>query len=145
MLKVRNLYARKIINFPYSTKEPVMVVVREVASSPDLVRVYVKGAPELVLPSCERYYNNQFMLEDLNENEKSNILENHIVDMAQRAQKVISFAYKEMSLSDLNQMLEDFQNDLENPEFKSELVQDLIYLVTFGLDDPIRSTVAESI
>jgi magnesium-transporting ATPase (P-type) len=85
------------------------------------------------------------MLEDLNENEKSNILENHIVDMAQRAQKVISFAYKEMSLSDLNQMLEDFQNDLENPEFKSELVQDLIYLVTFGLDDPIRSTVAESI
>ena len=145
MLKVRNLYARKIINFPYSTQEPIMVVVREVASSPDLVRVYVKGAPELVLPCCERYYNNQFMPEDLNENEKSNILENHIVDMAQRAQKVISFAYKEMSLSELGQMIADFQNNLEDPEFKQELLHNLIYLVTFGLDDPIRSTVAESI
>jgi magnesium-transporting ATPase (P-type) len=118
MLKVRNLYARKIHNFPYSTKEPIMVVVREVASSPDLVRVYVKGAPEIVLKHCERYYNNQFMPEDLNENEKSNILDNHIVDMAQRAQKVISYAYKEMSLSDLDQMIEDFQNNLEDPEFK---------------------------
>lgn len=48
------------------------------------------------------------MPEDLNENEKSNILDNHIVDMAQRAQKVISYAYKEMSLSDLDQMIEDF-------------------------------------
>lgn len=85
-----------------------MVVVREVATSPDLVRVYAKGAPELVLPCCEKYYNNQFMLEDLNENERSNILDNHIVDMAQRAQKVISFGYKEMPLHDLNAMIEDF-------------------------------------
>lgn len=79
-----------------------MIVVREVASSPDMVRVYVKGAPELVIPSCERLYNNQFMLEDLDDNEKSNILENHVVDMATRGHKVISYAYKEMSLSDLN-------------------------------------------
>jgi magnesium-transporting ATPase (P-type) len=85
------------------------------------------------------------MPEDLNEAERSNIVDNHIVDMAQRAQKVLSYAYKEMSLSDLNQMIEDFENNLEDPEFKKELLTDLIYLATFGLDDPIRSTVAESI
>lgn len=42
-------------------------------------------------------------------------------------------------------MLEDFENNLEDPAFKQELAQDLIYLVTFGLDDPIRNTVTESI
>ena len=48
MLKGRNMYARKIMNFPYSTFEPMMIVLREVSSSPDLVRIYVKGAPELI-------------------------------------------------------------------------------------------------
>ena len=42
-------------------------------------------------------------------------------------------------------MLEDFENNLEDPAFKQELAQDLIYLVTFGLEDPIRNTVTESI
>ena len=36
----------------------MMVVVREVAGSPDMLRVYVKGAPEEVIPRCERFYNN---------------------------------------------------------------------------------------
>jgi len=133
------------MNFPYSTHEPMMIVVREVSNSPDLVRIYVKGAPELIVPKCEKFYNNQFMLDDLNEGEKSNILENHIVDMATRGHKVLSYAYKEMQLSELNNMIEDFQNDLEHPDFKQELATDLVYLVTFGLEDPIRSTVTESI
>lgn len=102
MLKGRNMYARKIMNFPYSTFEPMMIVLREVSSSPDLVRIYVKGAPELIVPKCEKFYNNQFMLDDLNEGEKSNILENHIVDMATRGHKVLTYAYKEMQLSELN-------------------------------------------
>jgi len=42
-------------------------------------------------------------------------------------------------------MIEDFDNDLEHPDFKQELATDLVYLVTFGLEDPIRSTVTESI
>lgn len=58
MLKVRNQFARKIMNFPFSSYDPMMVVVREVAGSDDMVRVYVKGAPEEVIPKCERLYNN---------------------------------------------------------------------------------------
>lgn len=90
------------MNFPFSSYDPMMVVVREVAGSPDMVRVYIKGAPETVIPRCERFYNNQFMLEDLNENERKNILENYVVDMATRGHKVLSFGYKEISLSELD-------------------------------------------
>ena len=65
--------------------------------------------------------------------------------MATRGHKVLSFAYKEISLSELDQIIEAFENNLEDPGFKQELAQDLTYLVTFGLDDPIRETVIESI
>lgn len=65
--------------------------------------------------------------------------------MAQRGHKVLTYAYRDMTAEELGQMLEVYKHNLEDPGFIQELQHDLIYLATFGLEDPIRNTVQESI
>lgn len=64
--------------------------------------------------------------------------------MAQRGHKVLTYAFRQMAKEDLRWIMEQHE-DLESLEFKNEICSDMTYLCTFGLDDPIRSTVQESI
>lgn len=63
--------------------------------------------------------------------------------MAASGLKVISFAFKDMPLKKLNEMMHSYS--LESPEFRHEIESDLIYLCTFGLDDPLRESIEETI
>lgn len=60
MLRSRNQYAHKLLNIPFSTESKMMVTVREMPKDPELVKVYVKGAPEQILPLCNRFKNSNF-------------------------------------------------------------------------------------
>lgn len=139
MLTRRNQHARKIMNIPFTSESKMMIVIREIVNDDQNVRVYVKGAPELIIPKCERFYDKQFHLSAFNEQE--HILDNLVHDMAQRGHKVLTYGYREISTEDLENLLEVYKENLENPGFKQELMNDLIYLATFGLEDPIRNTV----
>jgi len=57
--------------------------------------------------------------------------------------KVIAYAFKDMPLKKLNEMMHSYS--LESQEFRSEIESDLIYLCTFGLDDPIRESIPETV
>jgi len=59
--------------------------------------------------------------------------------MAALGLKVISYAFKDMPLKKLNEMMHQYS--LESTEFRSEIENDLIYLCTFGLDDPLRESI----
>lgn len=74
MLIDRNRYARKIMSIPFSQEEKMMIVVREVADDPTQVRIYVKGAPETVLPSCSHTFDPGFGLRDFEEGEQLDML-----------------------------------------------------------------------
>ena len=63
--------------------------------------------------------------------------------MAQRGLKPLTYAFKEISVDDLNQLTSRF--NVEHEEFRNELENDLIYLGTFGLEDPLRDNIHESI
>jgi len=56
--------------------------------------------------------------------------------MASSGQKVLSFAFKEIKLQDLQALSQHC--DVESDKFRKALEVDLIYLCTFGMDDPIR-------
>ena len=59
--------------------------------------------------------------------------------MATDGQKVLSFAFKELTVQELEALGQKF--DAESPRFREALEQDLIYLCTFGMNDPIRENV----
>lgn len=63
--------------------------------------------------------------------------------MAAEGLKVLSFAYKDIAVAELGDIMEQFNP--ESDEFRQKLESDLIYLCTFGLDDPLREGVKESI
>jgi magnesium-transporting ATPase (P-type) len=56
--------------------------------------------------------------------------------------KVLSFAYKEISMADLDQLMQS--HDTESNEFRNEIETGLTYLCTFGLEDPVRESIEET-
>ena len=63
--------------------------------------------------------------------------------MAAVGLKVISYAFKEMPLAKLNEMMHQYS--LESTEFRTEIESDLVYLCTFGLNDPLREDIQETV
>ena len=56
--------------------------------------------------------------------------------MAKEGLVPVSYGYKRLTLDDLKYHMES--KDVESPEFKEELLTDLNYLCTFGLENPLR-------
>lgn len=63
--------------------------------------------------------------------------------MASQGLKCLSYAFKEIRIEDLDQLMNSY--DLESDDFRNELENDLIYLGTFGMDDPLRENINEAI
>lgn len=140
----RNRFAPKVVQLPFDQDLKRKVVVRSVQGSPELVRIYVKGAPEVVIPACSQTLNHQVKPKPFTNEDQQAILENVVNhEMAEQGLKVLSFAFKEIRLADLNELSKVTQ--VESEKFRRQLEVDLIYLCTFGLDDPLRSGIQQSI
>jgi len=81
---------------------------------------------------------------DFREREKESILENVVTgEMAEQGQKVLSYAFKEIRMHELSELSK--MQGVETQEFRRQLEEHLIYLCTFGMDDPLRSGIKGSI
>jgi len=63
--------------------------------------------------------------------------------MASNGLKVISYAFKEINYSAMEELMQTFS--VESNEFREQLESDLIYLGTFGLYDEVREGMKEQI
>jgi magnesium-transporting ATPase (P-type) len=115
-----------------------------VIDDPTQVRIYVKGAPEYVIPLCSDTFDYQVSQKEFDEDDRMKV-EYDVVSvlMAREGLKTLSYAYKQIPLDDLNMLMQS--HHIESEEFRTELEADLIYLATFGLEDPIREDVNQSI
>ena len=57
--------------------------------------------------------------------------------------KVLSYAFKDIPLQSLNQLMHTHPN--ESPEFRQEIETDLVYLATIGLEDPVTPGVKDTV
>jgi len=129
---------------PFDQKFKRKLVARQVSGDQETVRIYIKGAPEFVLPICSQTLDVNVQPKELTENDTATIL-NHIVslEMAQGGLKVLSYAFKEMRSTELNSLFERF--DVESPDFRKELETDMVYLCTFGMLDELREDIEDSV
>jgi len=114
-------------------------VVRHCVDNAEYVRVYVKGAPEYVIGLCSQVLTGNAQKKEggLSENDQFALLQDVVsTQMAQSGLKVLSYAFKEILLEDLDNLIHSVNTESE--EFRMELEADLVYLGTFGLDDPLR-------
>jgi len=63
--------------------------------------------------------------------------------MACNGLKTLSYAYKQMPEDELNSMMQHYH--IESDEFREDIQSRLVYLGTFGLEDPVREDVDKSI
>lgn len=140
----RNTNSPKLCQLPFDQNLKRKSIIRQIPGDPENVRIYVKGAPEYIFQLSNETLDDHFQKMDFTDAMKDDILNNKISEqMASKGLKVLSYAFKDMPLKKLNEMMHT--HNLESPEFRSEIEQDLIYLCTFGLDDPIRELIDETV
>jgi magnesium-transporting ATPase (P-type) len=104
--------------------------------------VYVKGAPEYIIDLCSFRITSNSDPKPFDYDSKAQVLQECVSEsMAKQGLKVLTYAFKDVPR-------EDFDNyglDQESPEFRETLESDLIYISTFGLEDPLRANIEESI
>jgi len=132
MLINRNLRTPKVHQLPFSQFHKRKVVIRKVDSVEDIVRVYIKGAPEYVIPFCNKTLDYTAEVKDFDDNDVASIL-NEVVrnEMACQGLKPLSYAFKEMHVTELEEFMQTYSTESE--EFRDEIEKDMIYLCTFGL------------
>lgn len=102
----RNLYSPKIVQLPFNQSLKRKVVVRQVNSNDqnlsEYVRVYVKGAPEYVIPLCTQILDSDIQPQELTDDDQIHLLTTTASEeMAQKELKTLTYAFKEVKLEDL--------------------------------------------
>jgi Ca2+-transporting ATPase len=150
-----------LISFSSSRKRASIVVRNTEKEGTDQeVRIYTKGAPDMLFPlvtgiidgsgdvqECDAGVNTPSELMEIgNEAETTymGILEKTVKLFASKAFRTILVTYRDMSLDEFNQIKAD-NNDFEKEEDREILEQNLTAVGIFGLQDPLRAGIKESI
>jgi len=134
---------------PFSNKDKIKITARSIPDpnlwdNPDEAEIYVvvQGTPEMIHNYCNVTYNSDCQDEDFSGADKKQSLK-RVDDMAKKGLVPVSYGYKKMTYKELSFHME--KKDVESEEFKEDLLTDLTYLCTFGLENPLRLKVHEDV
>ena len=116
---------------PFSTKYKYMATIVS-TDDPTLSLMYVKGAPELVLKRCSK-----IRLEEGEEalDPYQSMVEEHLLRCQNQAMRTLGFAYRYLKSEELDAMFDG----------EKLATEDLCYLGTAAISDPVREDVPEAI
>jgi len=102
----REKNCEKLCYLPFDQNLKRKTVVRKIVGDADNVRVYVKGAPEYIFQLSNETLDDHNQKTNFTETQKDDIL-NRVIsqEMAAEGLKVLSFAFKDISLVKLNEMM----------------------------------------
>ena len=103
------------------------------------VRVFVKGASEVILERCTNVIRADGKVDMLSQDEKAKILKDVIHKFSSKALRAIGFAYKDMSMEDFN------SKDLETDEDCDFIENSLTFSAICGIIDPLRPEVVGAV
>ena len=124
-------HSKIVRQVPFSTKYKYMATFVG-TDDPDILLMYVKGAPELVLKHCSkiRMEEGEMLMEVYR-----GAVEEHLLGCQRKAMRTLGFAYRYLDRSDLESMIDG----------EKLATEDLCYLGTAAIADPVREDVPEAI
>lgn len=148
-IPVHELLKRKIgrvlTEIPFNPIRKRMLVAVNHPEDEELVRIIVKGAPEYVIGLCTGKMNEDGEVEDFQEDDQSRFLEEIVNEaMAKNGLRTFMYAYRDMHIDDF-EGLKHQCNGFQTLEDREALERELNFLVLFGLKDPLRKGVPDSI
>ncbi|MEF8874015.1 MAG: cation-translocating P-type ATPase [Candidatus Thermoplasmatota archaeon] len=129
---------RRIDEIPFSSDRKMMTTVHDGPGDND--KVFVKGAPEVVLEKCDRYYEGG-KVKELDEEKKEEFIRKN-EEFANEALRILGFAYKDITLK--GESDEEKKEMIEGVEGE-KIESDLIFLGLQGMIDPPRKEVKGAI
>jgi len=87
-----------LLEIPFDSNRMRVTTIMRVPRSDGVVRVYIKGAPEIILTECKHLFNANGERVKITEHDKRNLLHDHVNDsIAKQGLKPLAVAYKEMT------------------------------------------------
>jgi magnesium-transporting ATPase (P-type) len=146
-LNIQEKLANVLATVPFSSSAKFMATAVKTRDfqGEEIVTLYVKGAPEVVVKMCNsKLYNGENA--QLNKNEHNEIL-GIVKTLAQQPLRVITFAFLQMDMASWKNNFERGGNSaseaLQSWLFKNS--SSLCYIGTFGLKDDLRPKIASVI
>ena len=113
--------------FPFSSEKKKMATTY--MDDKGIKYVFVKGAPDFLLPYCTKYVNKNGSVSKIT-TDFTNTVQDTILDFAAGSLRTILLAYKEVSKA---------------PEEWDEIESDLIILGMVGIKDPLRDGIKKAV
>ncbi|EDR27106.1 plasma membrane calcium-transporting ATPase, putative [Entamoeba dispar SAW760] len=98
---------------------------------PNTIRMFTKGAPEMILEKCQYYMNEKGEIKELTEEIRQE-LEECQAEWASKGYRTLSLSYKDMAPANPNNLEEKYESANEEGS---------ILLSLFGIEDPVRREV----
>jgi Ca2+ transporting ATPase len=130
---------------PFSTiRKRSLTAVRH-PDNDDLVRVYIKGAPEIVVGKCSRTFHVDGKVIPLDDDQTNYILNDILIQKFTTAgYRTLAFAYKDLPIEDFESLKSEY-NGFASEDDRQVLEKDLTFLGVFALHDPLRDRVNRSV
>lgn len=127
----KDYQSRPYLFFPFDSKRKVSSAL--VSSSASTRRVHIKGAPEIIIPKCDHFYDPLKGKSELSQDQKEQ-LEKDIGLMAHESLRTIALAYQDLAASAFPEAVDSSGiPEIEKTRFT--------LLSVFGLKDPVRPEV----
>ena len=131
---------KELFMIPFSSKRKRMTSVIQIEEN--TVRVFCKGASELILEKCEKYLGVKGEQKMFHFLEKEKIELNIISKFASDGMRTVTLAYKDLSVEEFE--LQRYTKT-EDQTIWEELESNLILIGIVGIMDPIRDDVPEAV
>ena len=107
----------------------------------DTVRVYVKGAPEIIIPNCTTHYNISGQKVPLSDESMDYILKDTMRDaMTTKGFRTLAFSYRDFSSGEFDAIKQQ-TNNFRNEDSIQMLESNNTFLALVALNDPVRPRV----
>jgi Ca2+-transporting ATPase len=113
-------------------------------SIPDTVRVFLKGAPDVILDFCDRTFDAEGNIIDLSEKAKDDIIHKTVKGFADKALRTLLVAYTDISVHEFENM-KSSNNGFAHERDREVLEAGMIMIGIFALMDPLRPEIVESV
>ena len=146
-----------VAQVPFNSKLKRSIIAVRHPELRDIVRVYVKGAPEIVVKACKNTYDKEDAMTEegekyqralkvpMSDEAKDKIMDHMKNDMTKHALRAIAFSYTDMSTSDFEGVMRSMSGEIDSEEEISKLESDQTFLALVGLKDPSRDNIKEII
>jgi len=122
---------------PFDSKRKWMAVILK-TEDPEVFQVYVKGAPDILLPTCDKVLTDsgeQKMTLDMRES----IYKNAIKRLSELSCRTLLLATKTIKISEIG------DKAYKTPQEINTLITGLTFQAIFGIEDPLRDGIREAV